>query len=299
MSEAIRIDGKALAQERREDLARRVTKLRERGGRAPSLTVILVGEDPASQVYVRNKHRACEKTGITSQIITMDATTSSDGLRKRVDSVNADPDVDGLLVQLPVPDHIDPAHVRSWISPLKDVDGLHPENVGLLASGTPRFVPCTPLGCLRMLEKYEIETAGRTAVVLGRSLIVGRPMAALLSTKGVDATVIQAHSRSRDLPELCSRADILVAAAGRPQLVQPHWIKPGAAVLDVGIHRIEDPEHPKGSRLVGDVDPAAAGVAGYLSPVPGGVGPMTIAMLLENTVDAFERHFSARASATS
>lgn len=294
MSEAVRIDGRALATERREALAARVKKLLEHGGRPPSLTVILVGEDPASQVYVRNKHRACEKAGITSEIIHMDADTSADVLRKRVEGVNADDSVDGLLVQLPVPDPIDPADVRSWIAPSKDVDGLHPENVGLLASGTPRFVPCTPLGCLRMLEKYEIPTKGRRAVVLGRSLIVGRPMAALLSTKGVDATVTVAHSRSRDLPELCAEADILVAAAGRPRMVEKHWIRPGAAVLDVGIHRVDDPDHPKGYYLTGDVDPAVAEVAGHLSPVPGGVGPMTIAMLLENTVDAYERRVSPK-----
>jgi methylenetetrahydrofolate dehydrogenase (NADP+)/methenyltetrahydrofolate cyclohydrolase len=287
MSQAIRIDGKALAAERRERLAREVATLQEHAGRAPALTVVVVGEDPASQVYVRNKHRACEKAGITSEVRRLDASTSSEELRAVVDEINADDGVDGLLVQLPVPEAIDPADVREWISPEKDVDGLHPRNVGLLASGTPGLVPCTPLGCLHMLEHYDIPIAGRRAVVLGRSLIVGRPMAALLSRKGTDATVTIAHSRSHDLPSLCREAEILIAAAGVPELVQADWVRPGAAVLDVGIHRIEDPSHPKGARLVGDVHRDVAEVAGHLSPVPGGVGPMTIAMLLENTVTAF------------
>lgn len=286
---AIVVDGKALAQERRTALAERVEGLSAARGRAPALTVILVGEDPASQVYVRNKHKACEKAGIRSQVVTLPATTTSDELRAAVEAVNRADDVDGLLVQLPVPDAIDPADVREWIDPSKDVDGLHPDNVGRLASGVPRFVPCTPLGCLRMLERYEIPTRGRRAVVLGRSLIVGRPMEVLLSTKGVDATVTIAHSRSEDLAGVCREADIVIAAAGQPQMVRGDWIREGAAVIDVGIHRVDDPSHPKGSRLVGDVHPEVAEVAGYLSPVPGGVGPMTIAMLLENTVDSFER----------
>ena len=286
---ATTIDGKALAEERRIVLTERVAALQSAHGRAPSLTVVLVGDDPASHVYVRNKHLACEKTGITSEIVRLSAETSSARLEAVVRGINDDPAVDGILVQLPVPDAIDPAQVRSWIAPEKDVDGLHPENVGLLASGTPRFIPCTPLGCLRMLERYEIPTAGRRAVVLGRSLIVGRPMAALLSMKGIDATVTVAHSRSRDLEEICREAEILVAAAGQPQLVTRDWIRPGATVIDVGIHRVEDATHPKGARLVGDVHPDVARVAAYLSPVPGGVGPMTIAMLLENTTDAFER----------
>jgi len=286
---AIKVDGKALAAERREALSTRVAELTAKHGRAPALTVILVGEDPASQVYVRNKHKACEKTGITSEVLTLPDTTTSDELKAAVQRVNGAADIDGLLVQLPVPDAIDPADVREWIDPMKDVDGLHPDNVGRLTSGVPRFVPCTPLGCLRMLEKYDISTKGRRAVVLGRSLIVGRPMEVLLSTKGVDATVTVAHSRSEDLAALCREAEILIAAAGQPQIVRKDWVKPGAAVIDVGMHRIDDPSHPKGARLAGDVHPEVAEVAGYLSPVPGGVGPMTIAMLLENTVDSFER----------
>jgi len=289
MSQAVKVDGKALAQERRTALAERVARLTDRFGRRPALTVILVGEDPASQVYVRNKHKACEKTGIESEVVTLPATTSPDELYEAVRRVNEADGRDGLLVQLPVPEQIDPARVREWIDPAKDVDGLNPDNVGRLASGTPRFVPCTPLGCLRMLQRYDVPIAGRRAVVLGRSLIVGRPMEVLLSTKGVDATVTLAHSRSGDLAALCREADILIAAAGQPQMVRRDWVREGAAVIDVGIHRVEDPSHPKGSRLVGDVHPEVAAVAGHLSPVPGGVGPMTIAMLLENTVDAFER----------
>ncbi len=289
MSEAVIIDGKGLAQELREELGHRVTELRAQVGRPPALTVILVGEDPASQVYVRNKERACEKAGIRGEVLRLPASTSAGEIHREILRINEDPSVDGLLVQLPVPDGIDPAALREWIDPAKDVDGLHPRNVGLLASGMPGLVPCTPLGCLRMLRHHHVATAGARAVVLGRSLIVGRPMAALLSAKGVDATVTLAHSRSRDLAAICRQADILVAAAGVPQLVQPDWVRRGATVLDVGIHRVDDPTHPKGARLVGDVDPGVREVAGYLSPVPGGVGPMTIAMLLENTVTAFCR----------
>ena len=297
MSEAVKVDGKALAQERRTALAERVARLAERFGRRPALTVVLVGEDPASQVYVRNKHKACEKTAIDSEVVTLPVTTSADQLHAAVRRVNEAETIDGLLVQLPVPDHIDPARVREWIDPTKDVDGLHPDNVGRLASGTPRFVPCTPLGCLRMLQRYDVPISGRRAVVLGRSLIVGRPMEVLLSTKGVDATVTLAHSRSGDLASLCREAEILIAAAGQPQMVRHDWVREGAAVIDVGIHRVEDPSHPKGARLVGDVHPEVAAVAGHLSPVPGGVGPMTIAMLLENTVDAFERRHTGEVGA--
>lgn len=291
---AIVLDGKSLAEERRRALAERVAEASVAYGRAPALSVVLVGDDPASEVYVRNKHLACEKTGIASEVIRLPASTTAAKLRDVVQRINEDQQVDGLLVQLPVPETIDPADLRSWIAPHKDVDGLHPENVGLLASGTPRFVPCTPLGCLRMLEHHGIATVGRRAVVLGRSLIVGRPMAALLSTKGVDATVTLAHSRSRDLPAICREADILVVAAGQPQLVRAEWVRPGAAVIDVGIHRVDDATHPRGVRLVGDVHPEVERIAGHLSPVPGGVGPMTIAMLLENTVDAFERNVKGR-----
>ncbi len=291
---AIVLDGKALAAQRRVSLAARVERLEKTHGRPPALSVILVGEDPASEVYVRNKHLACEKAGIRSAVHTLPADTPRETLREAVESINADASVDGLLVQLPLPEGLDPAEVREWIAPEKDVDGLHPDNVGRLASGAPRFVPCTPLGCLRLLEHHDIATRGRRAVVVGRSLIVGRPMATLLSTKGIDATVTIAHSRSGDLAAICREAEILVVAAGRPEMVRADWVRPGAAVVDVGIHRVEDRSRPRGFRLCGDVHPEVAEVAGAFTPVPGGVGPMTIAMLLENTVDGFERRVGGR-----
>ena len=293
MTQAVRMDGNALAKETRQTLATEVEHLVKAHGRAPSLTVVLVGEDPASQVYVRNKHQDCQKVGIESAVITMPATTSAEELRAEVERVNADAGIDGLIVQLPVPDHIDAADVRSWIAPEKDVDGLNPENVGLLASETPRFIPCTPLGCLKILQKYGIETTGKKAVVIGRSLIVGRPMSTLLSSKGVDCTVTICHSRTPDTADLCREADIVIAAAGVPQFVQKDWIRPGAVVIDVGIHRVDDPTHPKGARLVGDVHPEVGEVASHLTPVPGGVGPMTRALLLENTVRAFRNKVGA------
>ena len=293
MTQAVRMDGNALAKETRETLALEVSALRETHGRSPSLTVVLVGEDPASQVYVRNKHQDCQKVGITSEVMTLPADTSAGTLRSVIEGINRDAGVDGLIVQLPVPDHIDPGDVRAWIDPARDVDGLNPENVGLLASGTPRFIPCTPLGCVRLLQKYGVETSGRHAVVIGRSLIVGRPMSTLLSSKGIDCTVTICHSRTPDTAAQCREADIVVAAAGVPRFVQPDWIRPGATVIDVGIHRIADESHPKGARLVGDVHPDVANVAGFLTPVPGGVGPMTRALLLENTVTAFKRAVGA------
>jgi len=286
---AVRMDGKALAQEIREAVGERASALSRAHGRPPCLAVVLVGDDPASHVYVRNKHRACAEAGIVTRDERLDASTPAEDVRATVEALNADPAVDGLLVQLPLPGHLSADEVRDWIAPEKDVDGLHAENIGRLAAGTPRFVPCTPAGCLEMLRHQDIPTAGREAVVVGRSLIVGRPMAALLSMKGVDATVTLCHSRSRDLAGICARADILIAAAGQPGLVTPGFVKPGAAVVDVGIHRVEDASRRSGYRLVGDVVPAVAEVAGHLSPVPGGVGPMTIALLLRNTVDAMAR----------
>jgi methylenetetrahydrofolate dehydrogenase (NADP+)/methenyltetrahydrofolate cyclohydrolase len=293
MTKAERMDGNALAKETREALAEEVAALREQHGRAPSLTVVLVGADPASEVYVRNKHQDCQKVGIVSDVVKLPAETTAEQLKAEIDRINADDGIDGLIVQLPVPDHIDPADVRSWIAPEKDVDGLNPENVGLLASDKPRFIPCTPLGCLKLLQKHGIETSGKKAVVIGRSLIVGRPMSTLLSSKGVDCTVTICHSRTPDTADVCREADIIVAAAGVPQFVKPDWVRPGAVVIDVGIHRVEDPTHPKGARLVGDVDPAVANVASHMTPVPGGVGPMTRALLLVNTVRAFRTKVGA------
>ncbi|MBW4091894.1 MAG: bifunctional methylenetetrahydrofolate dehydrogenase/methenyltetrahydrofolate cyclohydrolase FolD [Proteobacteria bacterium] len=272
------IDGRIVAGTVRAAVAARVAAL----GFQPGLAVVLVGEDPASAVYVRNKDRAAAAAGIAAQTVRLPADVGEAALLAEVARLNADPSVDGILVQLPLPSGIDPQRVVAAIDPGKDVDGFHPLNVGALAAGQPGLVPCTPLGVMRLLEAVGVRIAGARAVVLGRSAIVGRPMAALLLA--ADATVTVAHSRTRDLPAECRRAEILVAAVGRPELVRGDWIAPGAVVIDVGINRGAD------KRLVGDVAFAeAAAVAGAITPVPGGVGPMTIACLLENTVTAAVR----------
>ena len=281
------IDGKAHALRLRADIAQEVIARVAAGARAPALAVVLVGEDPASQVYVRNKIAACHDAGITSIEHRRDATLPEAKLLALVEALNRDPAVDGILVQLPLPAHIDSQRVISAISPDKDVDGFHPVNAGRLATGLNGFVPCTPLGCLRLLESTLGDISGAEAIVIGRSNIVGRPMASLLI--GASATVTVAHSRSRDLPELTRRADIVVAAVGRPEMVRGSWLKPGCTVIDVGINRVAK-ESGTGTRLVGDVAFAeAADVAAHITPVPGGVGPMTIACLLENTLKAASR----------
>jgi len=272
---ARRIDGKAIAAALRAEIAARVAGL----GFRPGLAVILVGEDPASAVYVRTKDRAAAAAGLDARSIRLPATASQAALLAEIAALNADPAIDGILVQLPLPKHIDPARVVAAIDPAKDVDGFHPLNVGALAAGQPGLVPCTPLGVMRLLAAVGCPVSGARAVVLGRSAIVGRPMAALLLA--ADATVTVAHSRTRDLPGECRRAEILIAAVGRPGLVRGGWIAPGATVIDVGINRGAD------GKLTGDVAFAeAAEIAGAITPVPGGVGPMTIACLLENTVTA-------------
>jgi methylenetetrahydrofolate dehydrogenase (NADP+)/methenyltetrahydrofolate cyclohydrolase len=272
------IDGKAVAEALRAGVAARVASLPY----CPGLTVILLGDDPASLTYVRNKDKAAAQAGIDARTIRLQADTTQAALLERIEDLNADPAVDGILVQLPLPPHIDPAVIVGTVDPAKDVDGFHPINVGRLASGRPALVPCTPLGVMRLLAHAQVTVAGARAVVLGRSAIVGRPLTGLLLA--ADATVTIAHSRTRDLPEECRRADILVAAMGRPETVRGDWIKPGAAIIDVGINRL-----PAG-RLVGDVAfTECAAVAGAITPVPGGVGPMTIACLLENTLTAAER----------
>jgi methylenetetrahydrofolate dehydrogenase (NADP+)/methenyltetrahydrofolate cyclohydrolase len=286
------IDGKAFAEALRERVGAAVADIVAAHGLTPSLAVVLVGEDPASQVYVRNKGRAAEAAGIAAADHRLDAATSQADLLALVARLNDDPAVHGILVQLPLPDQIDPAAVIDAIDPAKDVDGFHVVNAGRLATGQMRgpnaaLVPCTPLGCRMLLEDRLGDLAGLNAVVLGRSNIVGKPMAALLTQASCTVTV--AHSRTRDLAAVCRRADILVAAVGRPQMVQGDWIKPGAAVIDVGINRVPAPTdaEPDKMRLVGDVDfDAAIAVAGAITPVPGGVGPMTIACLLANTVTA-------------
>lgn len=276
------IDGKSLAAALRTEVAAKVAA----AGFTPVLAVVLVGEDPASSVYVRTKDRAAREAGIEARTIRLPAETSQAGLLATIQALNDDPAVDGILVQLPVPNGIDTRAVIEAIDPAKDVDGFHPTNVGHLADGWPTLVPCTPLGVMKLLRATGIETVGARAVVLGRSAIVGRPMARLLVA--ADATVTIAHSRTRDLPAECRRADILVAAVGKPEAVQADWIKPGATVIDVGINRLPD------GRLVGDVAfDACAAVAGAITPVPGGVGPMTVACLLENTLTAALRRRGA------
>ena len=282
-----RIDGKAFAARLRERIGERAAEFAAKAGRKPSLAVVLVGEDPASQVYVRNKHKATVEAGMESFEHRLPAQTSQDALLDLVEQLNLDDKVDGILVQLPLPDHLDEQSVIAAIAPDKDVDGFHVVNAGRLATGGEGFVPCTPYGCIMLLKDRLGDLSGKDAVVIGRSNIVGKPMAQLLLNE--NATVTIAHSRTKDLPEVVRRADIVVAAVGRAEMVKGDWIKPGAVVIDVGINRIERGEGEK-ARLVGDVDYAGAEEnASAITPVPGGVGPMTIAVLLRNTLVAAHR----------
>lgn len=288
MTDAVRIDGKAFAAGLRDRVASAVAKLKDQTDSVPGLAVILVGEDPASQVYVRNKGKQTLEVGMNSFEFKMPADVTETELLDKVRSLNTDPTVNGILVQLPLPKHIDEQAVLAAIDPNKDVDGFHVVNVGRLGVGADNaLVPCTPLGCLLMLrDHFSGDLSGKNAVVVGRSNIVGKPMFNLLLQESCTVTV--AHSRTQDLAGLCQSADILVAAVGRPEFIQGDWVKPGAVVIDVGINRIEKPDG--GTRLVGDVDfDAANQVASAITPVPGGVGPMTIACLLRNTVTAFCR----------
>ncbi len=280
------IDGKGFAAGLRQRVAAGVAELTAARGVTPGLAVVLVGEDPASQVYVRNKGRQTAEAGMASFEHRLDAAMPEAELLALVARLNDDPAVHGILVQLPLPAHIDSGRVIEAIAPGKDVDGFHPVNAGRLATGRPALVPCTPLGCLMLLRDRLGDLSGAEAVVLGRSNIVGKPMAQLLL--GESCTVTVAHSRTRDIAAVARRADILVAAIGRPCMVGADWVKPGAAVIDVGINRVDAPDKgPGGTRLVGDVDfDAVAPVAGAITPVPGGVGPMTIACLLANTLTA-------------
>jgi methylenetetrahydrofolate dehydrogenase (NADP+)/methenyltetrahydrofolate cyclohydrolase len=275
------IDGKAAAAELRAAVAVEVAKFRVAKGRVPGLAVVLVGEDPASAVYVRNKGKATLEAGMESFEYKLPAETREVELLALVEKLNVDPSVDGILVQLPLPGHIDADKVLTGIDPDKDVDGFHPVNVGRLATGLEGFVPCTPLGCIKLLRSALGDLSGKEAVVIGRSNIVGKPMAQLLLADSCTVTV--AHSRTKDLPDVVRRGDIVVAAVGRPEMVQGDWLKPGATVIDVGINRIPAAEGK--TRLVGDVDYASASqIAGAITPVPGGVGPMTIACLIRNTL---------------
>ena len=276
------IDGKAIAARIRQELAAQVETYVASGGSRPHLAAVLVGDDPASAVYVRNKERACQQAGMLSTLHRLPASTTQEELLTLVQQLNSDASVHGILVQLPLPKHIHETSILDAVTPLKDVDCFHPENVGLMVQGRPRFLPCTPHGCQELLAACGAKVDGAHAVVLGRSEIVGKPMAALLVQKGdvANATVTIAHSRTRNLAEITRQADILIAAIGKPNFVTADMIKPGAVVIDVGINRLND-------QLVGDVDYSAAiDIASAVTPVPGGVGPMTIAMLLKNTLRA-------------
>ena len=281
------LDGKAIAATVLDECRAEAAALRQLGI-IPGLAVVLVGEDPASQVYVGAKVRTCGELGFESRKIELAATTTQAELLAVVHQLNADPAIHGILVQSPPPPHIQEEEIIRAIDPRKDVDGFHPENVAKLVLEDPSgFVPCTPAGCLKMLESAAIPTVGMEAVVIGRSMIVGKPLALLLVSKAANATVTIAHSRSKDLPAICRRADLLIAAAGRPEMVTADWVKPGAVVIDVGINRIEDFSRKSGYRLTGDVAYAeVAPLCAAITPVPGGVGPMTIAMLMKNTLQA-------------
>jgi len=276
------LDGKALSETIRAEIAQEAAAFAAEAGYAPCLAAVLVGDDPGSQVYVRNKQKACEKAGFTSQLFRPSAESTTEELLELVDRLNRDPAVHGILVQSPLPKQIDERRILEAVHPLKDVDAFHPDNVGRIAQGRPRFMPCTPYGVQQMLIRNNIQVAGANVVIVGRSDIVGKPMALLLMQRGLggDATVTVCHSRTRDLPSVTRGADILIVAIGRPKFLTADMVKPGAVVIDVGINRLD-------SGLVGDVDfEAVKEVAGRITPVPGGVGPLTIAMLLRNTLTA-------------
>ena len=285
---AVILDGKALGLRIEAHLAERVAALKN-SGIEPHLAVVLAGDDPASHVYVRNKQRACERCGIKSTRIDLPNDVSQEQLIRVVTNLNSDESVHGILVQSPTPDGTDELAITETIDPSKDVDGFHPTNLGRLVMGqTDGLLPCTPAGVIQIIEDANIDLTGKKAVVIGRSRIVGMPLALLLAQKGIDATVTIAHSRTEDIGEICRTADLVVAAIGRAETIQADWIKPGSTVIDVGINRVVDKSRDSGSRLAGDVDPAVSEVAGHMTPVPGGVGPMTISMLMSNTVRAAE-----------
>lgn len=283
---AKRLDGQQLSQTIRGEIANAVKQLADSNGLIPGLAAVLVGDNPASEVYVRNKRRACESVGIASWLHRLPASTTQAELLDLIEQLNQTPEVSGILVQLPLPKHIDEGKVILAINPLKDVDAFHPENLGLLTAGHPRYLPCTPFGVQQMLSRSGISTAGSNVVILGRSNIVGKPMSLILMQKpsahfpeAGDATVTVVHRGTRSLEKVCQSADVLIAAIGVAHFVKPEMVRPGATVIDVGINSVQ-------GRIVGDVDPAVAEVAEWLSPVPGGVGPMTITMLLYNTLRA-------------
>jgi methylenetetrahydrofolate dehydrogenase (NADP+) / methenyltetrahydrofolate cyclohydrolase len=281
------IDGRAIAEKVYGELRIEIAKLKSLGS-TPGLAVVLVGDNAASRTYVRAKDKMCHDLGLHSVKLELPASTTQEELLGRVDELNGDEKIHGILVQSPPPKQIDEAAIIRALNPAKDVDGFHPLNVAKLALGDESgFVPCTPLGCLRLLRETGVALAGANVVVLGRSMIVGKPMALLLMHKGIDATVTVAHSRTKNLAEICRRADVLIAAIGQPRFVKPEHVREGAVVIDVGINRVDDAGNERGYRLVGDVDfNAVSEIARVITPVPGGVGPMTIAMLMSNTIKA-------------
>lgn len=288
----ILIDGKKVAAEIREELKQKISKLKEEGKQVPGLVAILVGENPASQSYVNSKSKACIEVGMYSKVDRLPANTSDEDLLSLVEAYNKDKSIHGILVQLPLPKHIDENDIIDAISPKKDVDGFHPISVGNLVIGKDTFYPCTPAGIQELLKRYEIQTSGKHVVVVGRSNIVGKPIANILLQKKeyANAIVTVCHSAAKDLTQYTKTADILIAAIGRPNFITADMIKDGAVVIDVGINRVEDSTLPKGYRIVGDVDfESVSEKASYLTPVPGGVGPMTIAMLLQNTYESCMR----------
>jgi len=290
------IDGKMVAEAIRGEVRERVAALG--GARRPTIALVRVGEDPASIVYLKSKKKACEECGIESRNIVFPEDTTEAVVLAKLRELNEDATVDGILLQLPVPRHIDSDRAIATISPAKDVDGFHPENLGLLASGRPRFVSCTPAGIRELLVRYDVPTSGARVAVLGRSVIVGRPMSLLLSMKGKggDATVTVCHSRTRDIAAVARECDIIIAAMGVPNFVTADMVRDGAVVVDVGINRVEDPSAKKGYRIVGDVDfENVAPRTSLITPVPGGVGPMTVAMLMANTFKAFEQQATSDA----
>jgi methylenetetrahydrofolate dehydrogenase (NADP+)/methenyltetrahydrofolate cyclohydrolase len=286
------ISGKEIANEIRAEISAEVKEFKDKHGIVPGLAVVLVGENPASVVYVRNKGKACESVGIYSETFKLPETTSENDLLGLIDKLNKDDKFHGILVQLPLPKHIDETKVIDSINPKKDVDGFHPVNIGKLLIGDPDFIPCTPYGVQQMLLKSGYDPAGKHVVICGRSNIVGKPLAAILIQKkdGANATITVCHTRTKDLASYTRQADILIAAAGSPKMITADMVKDGVVVIDVGVNRVEDPTRPKGWRLVGDVDfDAVKEKAEAISPVPGGVGPMTITMLLHNTLKAAKK----------
>jgi len=286
----ILIDGKKTSGDIKDEIAIEVAKLREQGKRAPHLAAILVGDDGASQTYVNAKVKACEKVGFESTLVRFSAETSEEELMAKIDEMNNDEGLDGFIVQLPLPKHIDEQKVTLAINPDKDVDGFHPTNLGKMLLGQETFLPATPYGIVELIQRYGIETSGMNAVVIGRSHIVGSPMSVLLSQKGIDCTVTLAHSRTKNLPEITKKADLIVVANGIPEFLTGDMVKKGVVIIDVGITRVEDKTKKSGFKLLGDVNFAEVSAkASHITPVPGGVGPMTIAMLMKNTLLSMKR----------